>query len=412
MSKGETEMEFYKLPDLSKEYSLDYYKDILDGIAVFSYKDKKGRYESRWVNGVLRHILIIDNIYYALYKEKYLSFNNAFTKDDLSMLIAIAHETVIREFPFKLDSGEIVTLRLPGDWLFDLGKSILAFDKDAHMLYVRQGVLYVDDKPVDAHAISKLYKIGDNVYTYGLQTYHTRLCISSRFKAGCKLEYLQDLLTRLPIKGGSCYVDICSGYVHIDNGLDYCDNVNQEVSAIPLNKITNYRLCESECETGNLIKFEVSAIEGVPKLFILMRGAPGSGKSTLIKDSGLSDYAISLDELRRLLAAEENGQLPASVNKETYALLHSILQTRVQKRKLIILDAVNASIDHIKDSLDLAEQYGYKVVYFQMQTSLESCLENNLSRPIYSRASDEKIRKFHEMIETTHLPYERIYRLE
>lgn len=405
-------MEFYKLPDLSKEYSLDYYKDILDGIAVFSYKGKKGRYESRWVNGVLRHMLIIDNIYYALYKEKYLSFNNAFTKDDLSMLMAIAHETVIREFPFKLDSGEIVTLRLPGDWLFDLGESILAFDKTAKMFYVKQGILYVDDKPVDVHTISKFYETGDNVYTYGLQTYRTRLCISSKFRACCKLEYLQDFLTRLPIKGGSCYVDICSGYVHIDNGLDYCDNVNQEVSAIPLNKITNYRICESEYETGNFIKFEVSAIEGVPKLFILMRGAPGSGKTTLINDSGLSNYAIFLDELRRLLAAEENGQLPTSVNKETYALLYSILQTRVQKGKLIILDAVNASIDHLKDSLDLAEQYGYKVVYFQMQTSLESCLENNLSRPIYSRVSDEKIRKFHEMIETTHLPYERIYRLE
>ena len=405
-------MEFYKLPDLSKEYSLDYYKDTLDGIAVFSYKGKKGRYESRWVNGVLRHMLIIDNIYYALYKEKYLSFNNAFTKDDLSMLMAIAHETVIREFPFKLDSGEIVTLRLPGDWLFDLGESILAFDKTAKMFYVKQGILYVDDKPVDVHTISKFYETGDNVYTYGLQTYRTRLCISSKFRACCKLEYLQDLLTRLPIKGGSCYVDICSEYVHIDNGLDYCDNVNQEVSAIPLNKITNYRICESECETGNLIKFEVSAIERVPKLFILMRGAPGSGKSTLIRDSGLSDYAISLDELRRLLAAEENGQLPTSVNKETYALLYSILQTRVQKGKLIILDAVNASINHLKDSLDLAEQAGYKVVYFQMQTSLENCLENNLRRSIYSRASEEKIRRFHNIIETTHLPYERIYRLE
>ena len=405
-------MEFYKLPDLSKEYSLDYYKDILDGIAVFSYKGKKGRYESRWVNGVLRHMLIIDNIYYALYKEKYLSFNNAFTKDDLSMLMAIAHETVIREFPFKLDSGEIVTLRLPGDWLFDLGESILAFDKTAKMFYVKQGIMYVDDKPVDVHTISKFYETGDNVYTYGLQTYRTRLCISSKFRACCKLEYLQDLLTRLPIKGGSCYVDICSEYVHIDNGLDYCDNVNQEVSAIPLNKITNYRICESECETGNLIKFEVSAIERVPKLFILMRGAPGSGKSTLIRDSGLSDYAISLDELRRLLAAEENGQLPTSVNKETYALLYSILQTRVQKGKLIILDAVNASIDHIKDSLDLAEQAGYRVVYYQMRTSLEHCLENNLCRPIYSRASEEKIRRFYDIIDTTHLPYERIYRLE
>lgn len=405
-------MEFYKLPDLSKEYSLDYYKDTLDGIAVFSYKGKKGRYESRWVNGVLRHMLIIDNIYYALYKEKYLSFNNAFTKDDLSMLMAIAHETVIREFPFKLDSGEIVTLRLPGDWLFDLGESILAFDKTAKMFYVKQGILYVDDKPVDVHTISKFYETGDNVYTYGLQTYRTRLCTSSKFRACCKLEYLQDFLTRLPIKGGSCYIDICSGYVHIDNGLDYCDNVNQEVSAIPLNKITNYRICESEYETGNLIKFEVSAIEGVPKLFILMRGAPSSGKTTLITDSGLSNYAISLDELRRLLAAEENGQLPTSVNKETYALLHSILKTRVQKGRLIILDAVNASIDHIKDSLDLAEQAGYRVVYYQMPTSLESCLENNLCRPIYSRASEEKIRRFHNTIETTNLPYERIYKLE
>lgn len=405
-------MEFYKLPDLSKEYSLDYYKDTLDGIAVFSYKGKKGRYESRWVNGVLRHMLIIDNIYYALYKEKYLSFNNAFTKDDLSMLMAIAHETVIREFPFKLDSGEIVTLRLPGDWLFDLGESILAFDKTAKMFYVKQGILYVDDKPVDVHTISKFYETGDNVYTYGLQTYRTRLCISSKFRACCKLEYLQDFLTRLPIKGGSCYVDICSGYVHIDNGLDYCDNVNQEVSAIPLNKITNYRICESEYETGNLIKFEVSAIEGVPKLFILMRGAPGSGKTALINDSGLSNYAISLDELRRLLAAEENGQLPTSVNKETYALLHSILKTRIQKGKLIVLDAVNASVDHIKDSIELAESYGYKIVYIQMQTSLDQCLENNLHRPIYSRASNEKIKKFYKIIETTKLPYERIYKLE
>ena len=404
-------MEFYKLPDLSKEYSLDYYKDILDGIAVFSYKGKKGRYEYRWVNGVLRHMLIIDNIYYALYKEKYLSFNNAFTKDDLSMLMAIAHETVIREFPFKLDSGEIVTLRLPGDWLFDLGESILAFDKTAKMFYVKQGILYVDDKPVDVHTISKFYETGDNVYTYGLQTCRTRLCISSKFRACCKLEYLQDFLTRLPIKGGSCYVDICSRYVHIDNGLDYCDNVNQEVSAIPLNKITNYRICESEYETGNLIKFEVSAIEG-DKWFILMRGAPGSGKTTLINDSRLSNYAISLDELRRLLAAEENCQLPTSVNKETYALLYSILQTRVQKGRLIILDAVNVSIDHLKDSLDLAEKAGYRIVYYQMPTSLESCLENNLCRPIYSRASEEKIRRFYEIIETTELPYERIYRLE
>ena len=411
-------MEFYKLPDLSKEYSLDYYKDTLDGIAVFSYKGKKGRYESRWVNGVLRHMLIIDNVYYALYKEKYLSFNNAFTKDDLSMLMAIANETVIREFPFKLDSGEIVTLRLPGDWLFDLGESILAFDKTTKMFYVKQGILYVDDKPVDVHTISKFYKEEDNVYTYGLQAPRAELCVSRRFKAGCKIEYLQELLIRLPIRSGNYCVNVCYGRGCMDSGLDYITDVDEEVSVIPLNKITNYRLPEFVYDSVNHIKFEVDSIRQVEegpmqehKRLILMRGAPGSGKSTLIKNSGLSNYAISLDELRRLLAAEENCQLPTLVNKETYALLYSILQTRVQKGKLIILDAVNASIDHIKESIELAESYGYKVVYFQMQTSLGQCLENNLCRPAYSRASEEKIRKFHEMIEITELPYERIYNL-
>lgn len=404
-------MEIYKLPDLTKECSLDYCKYNQDGSVEFSYRGKKGRYEIGWKTGVHREALIINNKTYILHKEKYLAFNNAFTINDLGMLMALARSLCLREFPFKLDSGDIVTLRLPGDWLFDLGESILAFDKTANMFYIKQGILYVDDKPVDAHTISKFYKTEDNVYTYGLQAQRAELCISKRFRAGCKIEYSQELLIRLPIKSGSYCVNVCYGCGHIDNYLDYITDTDKEVSAIPLNKVTNCRSSESAYVNINHIKFEVEAIERDSKLLILIRGAPGSGKSTLIKNSGLSNYSISLDELRKLLAAEEDSQLPTSVNKEAYALLYSILQTRVQKGKLIILDAVNASIDHIKDSIELAENYGYNVVYFQMQTSLEQCLENNLCRPVYSRASEEKIRKFHKMIETAKLPYERIYKL-
>ena len=403
--------EYKELSDLAKECSLDYCKDNQDGSVEFSYKGKKGYYEIGFKNGIHGEYLIINSIAYVLHKEKYLAFNNAFTMNDLGMLMAIAYETVLREFPFKLDSGDIITLRLPGDWLFDLGESILASDKTAHIFYIKQGILYVDNKPIDAHTISKFYKTEDNVYTYGLQAPCTELCISKRFRAGCKIEYLQELLTRLPIKSGSYCVNVCYGRGHIDNYLDYITDTDKEVSAIQLNKVTNCRSSESAYVNINHIKFEVEAIERDSKLLILMRGAPGSGKSTLIKNSGLSNYSISLDELRKLLAAEEDSQLPTSVNKEAYALLYSILQTRVQKGKLIILDAVNTSIDHIKDSIELAENYGYNVVYFQMQTSLEQCLENNLCRPVYSRASEEKIRKFHKMIETTKLPYERVYSL-
>ena len=266
-------MEIYKLPDLTKECSLDYCKYNQDGSVEFSYKGKKGRYKIEWKDGVLRHMLIIDNMYYALYKEKYLSFNNTFTKGDLSMLMAIDHETILREFPFKLDSGDIVTLRLPGDWLFDLGESVLAFDKDAHMFYIKQGILYVDDKPVDAHTISKFYKTEDNVYTYGLQAPCTELCISKRFRAGCKIEYLQKLLIRLPIKSGSYCVNVCYGCGHIDNYLDYITDTDKEVSAIPLNKVTNYRLSEFAYVNINHVKFKVEAIERDSRLLILRRGA-------------------------------------------------------------------------------------------------------------------------------------------
>lgn len=285
-------MEICKLPDLSKEYSLDYCRYNQDDHLEFSYKGKKGRYEHGWKNGVLSHRLIIDNITYILYKEKYLAFNNVFTVDDLSMLMAIAHETVLREFPFKLDSGDIVTLRLSGNWMFDLGKSMLSSDKDTHMFYIKHGVLYVDDKPIDAHAISKFYGTGDNVYTYGLQTPHTKLCISTKFSAGCKLEYLQELLTRLPIKSGNHFVNICDGYGYIDSNLDYYDNADQEVSDTSFSKIINYMLPELKKGSIRTAKFEVVAAEEVflqeDKRLILMRGAPGSGKSTLIKNIGCS----------------------------------------------------------------------------------------------------------------------------
>lgn len=249
----------YKLPDLDREYSLDYCVYNQDQSLDFSYKGKKGRYEIGWKNGTHMGVLIVDGIVYILHKERYFSSNNVFTTDDLPMLMAIANGSVLREFPFKLDSGDIVVLRLPGDWLFDLGESVLASDKDTHMFYIKCGVLYVDDKPVDAHAISKFYETDSSMYTYGLQDSHTELCISLRFRAGCKFEYLQEFLARLPIKSGSYCINVCNRYGYIDSCLDYITDSSKEVSATPLSKITNYKLPESV--QGNMIpvKFEVKS---------------------------------------------------------------------------------------------------------------------------------------------------------
>ena len=39
------------------------------------------------------------------------------------------------------------------------------------------------------------------------------------------------------------------------------------------------------------------------RILLLMRGVPGSGKSTFIKEQGLEPYTLSADELRLLYAS-------------------------------------------------------------------------------------------------------------
>lgn len=252
-------MEVYKLPDLHVEYSLDYCTKNQDNTIDFSYKGTEGHYDRKYIDGMSRGVLTFKNIDYVFDKERYSTTDNAFTREDLPMLMALARESFLMEFPFKLDSGDIVTLKLPEDWLFDLGESVLASDKDTNMFYVKCGVLYVDNKPVDAHAISKFYETGNNVYTYGLQDSHTELCISLRFRAGCRFEYLQEFLARLPIKSGSYCINVCNRYGYIDSGLDYITDSIKEVNATPLSKIANYRLPETVQGSVIPVKFEIKS---------------------------------------------------------------------------------------------------------------------------------------------------------
>lgn len=395
---------------MKNRFKLDYCTEVRCDCFEFAYNGIRGFYDkSKDV-----HELFYHKKTYKFYPAVELS-TSFFTEDDIDLLIFLRDELDIEAFPFNKSNGEITYLFLNKNWLFDVAIKLLYILKSSRMFNIVGSTLYIDGVEFDYKSRCSFGTCEYGEYSYGIVEVDIYKCpqmfLSSTTNSGCKFGYFKSYLTMLPIKSGNYCVNVCYGRGHIDNYLDYITDTDKEVSAIQLNKVTNCRSSESAYVNINHIKSEVEAIERDSKLLILMRGAPGSGKSTLIKNSGLPNYSISLDELRKLLAAEEDSQLPTSVNKEAYALLYSILQTRVQKGKLIILDAVNVSIDHIKDSIELVERYGYKIVYFQMQTSLEQCLENNLCRPAYSRASEEKIRKFHEMIKTTKLPYERIYSL-
>ena len=125
------------------------------------------------------------------------------------------------------------------------------------------------------------------------------------------------------------------------------------------------------------------------KKMLLMRGAPGSGKTTAIAEAGLTDYVVSMDDIRATFAPS----VPTTTGA-TYALHHTI-QKKVatfaldavtylaQMGQTIVIDALNLRIRDQNRYITIAHRYGYEVYLYdaQGQISDEDLLARNASRP-------------------------------
>lgn len=100
-------------------------------------------------------------------------------------------------------------------------------------------------------------------------------------------------------------------------------------------------------------------------LFIL-RGAPGSGKSTWIKENNLEPYTLSTDALRLMYQSPvttPEGTMAISQNNDTavWALLMELLERRMSKGEFIIIDATHYKSSLITKYKDLVSKYRYRV---------------------------------------------------
>ena len=93
-------MEFYKLPDKFGDYSLDYCTEI-EGHSYkidFAYKGKEGSYFKGKIN--------FGDKEYPADKDHINSHSNAFTKEDIPMLIAMAKGFYVRNFLSRQSQGK------------------------------------------------------------------------------------------------------------------------------------------------------------------------------------------------------------------------------------------------------------------------------------------------------------------
>lgn len=144
---------------------------------------------------------------------------------------------------------------------------------------------------------------------------------------------------------------------------------------------------------------------------LILRGAPGSGKSTWVKAKKIEEYTISSDKIRYMLGSSEflidsETYAPApSMGKKVWETLFNILEIRLANGEFTVVDATNTKASEIRKYAELGKKYRYDVYCVDFSdVPDEVCRERNRSRPVPQVIPDEAVNKFLERLKSSKIP--------
>lgn len=148
------------------------------------------------------------------------------------------------------------------------------------------------------------------------------------------------------------------------------------------------------------------------RTLLLMRGAPGSGKSTWIKNHNLEQYTLSPDTLRTMCSSLElqpAGEFKISRDgnneKVVWDVLFILLEHRMERGEFTIIDATCSKTADINRYKELADQYRYRMYIVDFtDIPLETCLNQNKMRPDYKQVPSAAIRNIYARFATQKIP--------
>lgn len=118
---------------------------------------------------------------------------------------------------------------------------------------------------------------------------------------------------------------------------------------------------------------------------ILMRGAPGSGKSTWIRDNHLENYTLCPDDLRVYVQSPDidiygNTFISQKNDHFVWDLLFQLLEKRMEKGELTVIDGTHSHLKLINQYRTLCDRYRYRCVVVEMPNDIETILRQNKDR--------------------------------
>lgn len=127
---------------------------------------------------------------------------------------------------------------------------------------------------------------------------------------------------------------------------------------------------------------------------LLMRGAPGCGKSTFIENNGFAQYVLSADTIRAMFGYEfeTNYSISCGMEKDVWELLMKLLEDRMKKGMFTVIDACNSKAEDVQKFRRLAEKYRYRIFCVDFtDITPDICIERNAQRPIWKRVPESSI---------------------
>jgi len=136
----------------------------------------------------------------------------------------------------------------------------------------------------------------------------------------------------------------------------------------------------------------------VPELgLIVLCGASGSGKSTFAKRHFAPTEVVSSDHCRALVSDNENDQ---AVSGPAFALLHDIVDKRLQVGRLTVVDATNTKLEDRRSLIELARKWDVLTTAIVFDLPIAVCVERNAART--DRTTPEHaIRRQHKALRRT-----------
>lgn len=125
------------------------------------------------------------------------------------------------------------------------------------------------------------------------------------------------------------------------------------------------------------------------KRLVLMHGAPGSGKSTFIRELGLEYLSVSPDNIRLLFSEpkEENvdNHICLQINQDNdmkvWGLAFQLLEERLQNGSDTFFDACNSTQDDIYQYKRMASLFGFQIMALDFSSlPLDTLLARNKKR--------------------------------